>query len=109
MITTATRVRNHSRTLLDVFLTIMPELFKECDVWNPGINDHSMVYGLTMENVRNHKSKLLFFLKQKNINEKEQLKHLNIPPRHVGSIFDSINDQYSYWSTLLNTGLKVSD
>ena len=84
----------------------MPELFKEWGVWNPGINDPSMVHGLMMENVGNNKSKLLFFVKRENINERELLKDLHMPPRQVGSIFDSIDDQNSYWSTLLHSILN---
>lgn len=81
----------------------MPEQFKEGGVWNPGISDHSMVYGLMMEKVGYHKSKLLSFRNRKNINETKLLKDLHLAPWHVGSIFDSIDDQYSYWTTLLNS------
>ena len=73
----------------------MPELFKECGVWNPAITNHNMVYGLMMEKVGYHKSKLLSFRNRKNINEKELLKDLHMAPWHVGSIFDSTDDQYS--------------
>lgn len=76
----------------------MPELFKECGVWNPGISNHNMVYGLMMEN--------LSFRNRKNINEKELLKDLHMALWHVGSIFDSTDYQYSYWSTLLNSILN---
>lgn len=102
----ATRVTNHSRTLLDVILTNMPEEFKECGVWNPGISDHSMVYGLMMEKIGYHKSKLLSFRNRKNINETKLLKDLHLATWHIGSIFDSIDDQHSYWTTLLNSILN---
>ena len=36
-------------TLLDVILTNKPQIFKEADVYSPGVSDHVMVIGALIE------------------------------------------------------------
>lgn len=36
-------------TLLDVILTNKPQIFKEADVYSPGVSDHVMVIGVLIE------------------------------------------------------------
>ena len=45
LINELTRVTANSQTRIDVMLTNSPDLFKNCDVYNPKIGDHSMIYG----------------------------------------------------------------
>ena len=35
---------------LDIIMTNKPHLFRECDVHDPGIRDHAMVYGIMKAN-----------------------------------------------------------
>ena len=44
-----TRVTKTSQTLLDVMMTNKPELFRTANVYEPGISDHAMVYGIMRE------------------------------------------------------------
>ena len=39
----------------------------------------------------------------KGLNEKDLQTDLDMAPWHVSGIFDSIDDQYSYWNTLLSS------
>ena len=89
--------------LIDVILTNKPELFKECGVFDVGISDHALVYGLMKERNGFYESKVLTVRSYKDLNEKELQMDLDMAPWHVSSIFDSIDDQYSYWHTLLTS------
>ena len=50
-----------------------------------------------------YESKVLTVRSYKDLNEKELQMDLGMAPWHVSSIFDSIDDQYSYWHTLLTS------
>ena len=103
VITRPTRITNNSQTLIDVILTNKPELFKDCGVFDVGISDHALVYGLMKERNGFYESKVLTVRSYKDLNEKELQMDLDMAPWHVSSIFDSIDDQYSYWHTLLTS------
>ena len=49
LVTKPTTITDTTETLLDVTLTNRPDLFKECGVDDPDINDHLMVYGILTE------------------------------------------------------------
>ena len=103
LINKPTRMTDTSRTLIDVILTNLtnkPEIFKESDVYDPGLSDHRMAYAVTRENAIHYPSKVISFRSVKN--EEELLKDLSVAPRHVGNIFDSVDDRYFYWSKLVN-------
>ena len=68
MITKATRVTKDSQTLLDVILTKKPELFRECNVYNPEISDHAMVYGVLTEKAIYYPNKVISVRNFKNLN-----------------------------------------
>ena len=59
MITKATRVTKVSQTLLDVILTNKPEVFRECNVYDPGISGHTMVYDVLKEKVVQFPNKVI--------------------------------------------------
>ena len=103
LINKPTRMTDTSRTLIDVILTNLtnkPEIFKESDVYDPGLSDHRMAYAVTRENAIHYPSKVISFRSVKN--EEELLKDFSVAPRHVGNIFDSVDDRYFYWSKLVN-------
>jgi hypothetical protein len=62
-----TRVTKNSSTLKDVILTNKPELFKKSGVFNPEISDHCMIYGLMIDKVSHHKSKITSFRSTKQL------------------------------------------
>ena len=101
VITRPTRITNDSQTLIDVILTNKPELFKDCGVCEVGISDHALVYGLMKERNGFYESKVLTVRSYKERNEQQLRMDLDMAPWHVSTIFDSIDDQYSYWHTLL--------
>ena len=60
LIKTPTRVITTSQTLLDdVIITNRPELFLKADVYDPGICDHAMVYGVMKEKALHQSSKII--------------------------------------------------
>ena len=70
VITRPTRITNNSQTLIDVILTNKPELFKDCVVFDVGISDHALVYGLMKERNGFDESKVLTVRSYKDLNEK---------------------------------------
>ena len=90
LINKPTRITDTSRTLIDVILTNKPEIFKESNVYDPGLSDHRMVYAVTRENAIHYPSKVISFRRFKNLNEDELLKDLSVAPWHVEDIFDSV-------------------
>ena len=101
VITRPTRITNNSQTLIDVNFTNKPELFKDCGVCEVGISDHALVYGLMKERNGFYESKVLTVRSYKEQNEQQLRMDLDMAPWHVSTIFDSIDDQHSYWHTLL--------
>lgn len=97
-----TQVTETSRTLLDIIMTNKPELFKDSDVQDSGISDHAMVYGIMKVNGKHHPNKVISFRSFKNFDENNFFQDLNSAPWHVSEIFDTVEDQYSYWNTLLD-------
>ena len=83
-------------------MTKKPEIFKESDVYDLGLSDHSMGHAEARENAIQYPSKIMLFRSFKNLKVDELLKDLSISPWHVGNIFDSVDDQYFYWSKLVN-------
>ncbi|CAB4039114.1 Hypothetical predicted protein, partial [Paramuricea clavata] len=75
-------------------------------VYNPGISDHEMVYATMEENAIQYPSKVITFRSYKNIDEHKLHEDINSAPWHVGEIFDSIDDQYYYWNSLLTDVLN---
>ena len=97
-----TRTTLNSQTLLDVIQTNKPELFTNCDVYDPGISDHAAVYGVMPTRAKYLPTKVISFRSFKNLHEEEFMFDLSSAPWHVGDIFDSLDDQYSYWNLLMN-------
>ena len=102
LISKPTRITGTIQTLIDVILTNKPELFKENNVYDPGLSDHAMVYAVMRENAIHYPSKVMLFWSFKNVNEEELVRNLSVAPWHVGEIFDSVDDRYFYWSKLAN-------
>ena len=79
-----TRVTTTTSTLLEVILTNKPELFRIADVFNPGISDHAMVYGVTNMKAIYHKSKFVTFRSYKKMKQDKLLYYIETAPSHVG-------------------------
>ena len=103
MITEATRITIKSETLLDVILTNNPDMFKECGTFNPEISDHNLIYGIMEESVNQCKPKTIVFRSMKKLDVKEFNEEIHNAPWSVGETYDTLNDQYDYWETLLGT------
>ena len=96
LINELTRVTANSQTRIDVMLTNSPDLFTNCDVYNPKIGDHSMIYGEMTEKVKKHATKTLVHRQTKTTNFDNFNKDLLDAPWHVGEIFDDLDDAYDY-------------
>ena len=92
--------------MLDVTMTNKPELFRTANVYDPGISDHAWVYGIMREKTIYHSSRVITVRNHKSIDEVMLLQDISSAPWRVGEIFDSIDDQYFYWSALLNDVLQ---
>ena len=101
-----TRITVTLQTLLDVLLTNVPQLFKKCGTYDPGISDHRLVYGVMTEHVRKHRPKTITFRDMRNIDVEQLNKDLTDAPWQVGEIFCTTNDQYDYWNSLLESVLN---
>ena len=61
-----------------------------------------MVIASMNENAICHPRKVVTFRNIKTINDESFCEELRAAPWHVGSIFESIDDQWFYWSSLPN-------
>jgi hypothetical protein len=95
-----TRITESSQTLLDIILTNKPELFKEHGVYDPGISDHAMVYGIMKESGAYHANEVISFRSYKNMNTDMFLQDIISAPWHVAEIFETLDEQYEYWTML---------
>ena len=103
MITEATRITPKSETLLDVILTNKPDMFKQCGTFNPEISIHNLIYGIMEESVNQYKPKTILFRSMKKLDVKEFNEDIHNAPWSVGETYDTLDDQYDYWETLLAT------
>lgn len=105
LVTMPTRVTETAESLLDVILTNKPHYFKEYGVYNPEVSDRAMVYGMSIEKVKHHQSKVATFRDFKKLDEESLRENLRTAPWNVSEIFDSVDDSYDYWNTLFSTVL----
>ena len=105
LITQPTRIATSgtktTSTLIDVLLSNRPDLFKHSGIYHPSLSDHCLIYGILRDKVVSHQSKVITFRSYKNFDECRFKESLLMAPWHVGEIFDEIDDQAYYWSTLL--------
>ena len=81
-----------------------PELRKtESGVYNPEISDHCMVYAVVKERAVQYKNKIIQVHSYKNLDEERFKEDLSTAPWQVGEVFDSLDDRYGYWDTLLKS------
>ncbi|XP_028405238.1 uncharacterized protein LOC114527742 [Dendronephthya gigantea] len=102
-ITEATRVTEHSESLLDVILTNNPGLFKKCGTYQPEMSDHHLVFAEMTEKVHKHKTHTITFRQTKHTDFEQLNRDLAAAPWHVGEIFSNVNNQYDYWKGLLKS------
>lgn len=102
MITEPTRITPISETLIDVILTNNPELFCKSGAFNPEISDHHMIYGIMNENVHRYRPKVISFRSDKNTDLEKFNEDIKNAPWQAGDSFDTVDDQYEYWKTLLD-------
>ena len=92
--------------LLDVLLTISPEVFRKCGTYNPEISDHYLIYGIMSQKIRKHEPKVIIFRSIKNTNQERLNQDLLEAPWQVAEVFDDIDDKYVYWNGLLESVLN---
>eukprot|EP00794_Sanderia_malayensis_P001606 gene1606-1777_t len=101
LITEPTRCTDLSQTLIDVILTNKPEYFEMSGQLDMGMSDHNIVYGLMNKKIKQYPRKVISFRSRKHLDEEKLKKDLEEVPWHVGSIFDSIDDQYYFWNKMV--------
>ena len=97
----ATSGNKTTSTLIDVLLSNRPDLFKHSGIYHPSLSDHCLIYGILKDKMLSHRPKVITFRSYKNFDECHFKESLSMAPWHVGEIFDEIDDQAYYWSTLL--------
>ena len=105
LITQPTRIQSRAgritKTLIDVILTNEAHLFIKSGIYDPGLSDHPIVYGFMQHKAAKAKPRIIKFRTTKNFEEEKFQEHLNSAPWHVGEVFDCVEDQVCFTSTLL--------
>lgn len=106
LINDATRIERRGQTttntLIDVLLTNRPELFKSSGTYQPSLSDHALIYGVMKKKLQLQTSRITNFRSYKNFDCDKFKKDLSEAPWHVGEIFNDLEDQTHYWSTLMS-------
>ena len=106
MITEPTRITPKSEPFLDVILTTKPDMFNKCGrTFNPQISDHNLIYGILEESANQYTPRIILYRSMKKLDYKKFNEDIINAPRNVGVTYDTLDDQYDYWETLLRTGL----
>ena len=98
-----TRITPTSETLLDVILTNKPELFKTSGALNPEMSDHHLVYAIMKERVSQHERKVVTFRSTRTLDVEKLNEDLSCAPWNVMDSFDTLDEKYLFWESLLNT------
>ena len=98
-----TRITPTSETLLYVILTNKLELFKTSGALNPEMSDHHLVYGIMKERVSQHERKVVTFRSTRTLDVEKLNKDLSSAPWNVMNSFDTLDEKYLFWVSLLNT------
>eukprot|EP00794_Sanderia_malayensis_P014557 gene14557-16059_t len=101
LITEPTRCTDSSQTLINVILTNKPEYFEMSGQLDMGMSDSNIVYGLMNKKIKQCPRKVISFRSRKHLDEERLKKDLEKVPWHVGSIFDSIDDQYYFCNKMV--------
>ncbi len=88
-------------TLIDVILARNRRHIQAQGVVDTGLSDyHRMVYVVTKNHAPVSERKQVTYRSFKNLNEKEYIKDLEIAPFRIGEIFNDVDDQYFFFSTM---------
>ena len=107
MINESTWVSTHSESLFDVLLTITPEIFNKCGVYEPFLRNRYLIYGEMVEKVWKPKVRIIDSRYTKDIDFKLLNKELLYTPWHVGDIFNDADDMYDFWTGLTEFVIDV--
>lgn len=91
-----------SQTLIDVLLTSNPEYFRSSGIINHGLRDHTMIYGIMNNMVKNYPSKILSCRNYVKLDEEGFGNNPVTAAWHVMDIFESLEEKCDYWHSLLN-------
>eukprot|EP00794_Sanderia_malayensis_P000906 gene906-209_t len=106
VISEATRITEHSRTLIDVFITSNKEKIKESGVIHYGISDHSIIYAVH-KMVLEKKHPLIKTVRSfRNADHKTLNRDMENAPWMVCQIFDDVDDQLDI-KELMNQRFKA--
>ncbi len=101
IITQPTCFKTPRGTLIDVILSPTRRHIQAQGVVDNGLSDyHRMVFVVTMNHAPVSQRKQVTYRSFKNLNEKEYIKDLEVTHFHVGEIFNDVNDQYFFFSTM---------
>lgn len=103
--TEPTRITPKSETFLDVILTTKPVLFKKCGTFNPEISHHNPKYAILEESANQYKPRTILFRSMKKLDCKKFNEDIINAPWNVGETYDTMDDQFDYWETLLGTSM----
>ena len=90
-----------TKTLIDVNLTNQPQLFTDCEVYQPELSDHGLVFGFLKEKVKPQQGKIVKFRSSREFDAEKYKSDLIQAPWHVSEIFDIVDDKASFLGTLL--------
>ena len=71
-------------------------------VLNPEMSDHHLVYGIMKERVSQHERKVVTFRSTRTL-DVEKRKDLSCVSWNVMDTFDTLDEKYLFWESLLNT------
>jgi hypothetical protein len=71
-------------------------------IYDPALSDHMLIYGIINEKVRLYPHKVITFRSYKTFDLTEYQNLLSTAPWHVGELFDDVDDQEYYWTTMMN-------
>ena len=100
VISTPTRVSNHSQTIIDLCFTSSPQSFSSSGTIPLTASDHLMIYITRQHKIHNHIPKIQKVRSFKNCDPTFLSEDLCSAPWEVIETFDSLDDKWDYWKTL---------
>ena len=67
------------------------------------MSDHHLVYGIMKERVSQHKRKVVTFRSTRTLDAEKLNEDLSSTPWNVMDTFDTLDEKYIFWVSLLNT------
>ena len=101
MIDLPTRVTSHSKTIIDLFYTSKPELYK-CGVIQTSLSDHYMIFAVKKCKPIKGNHKTIVYRNYKNFDENLFLNDLNNVPWNCIDSLTDVNEALDLWYNMFN-------